>query len=149
MPTVYKRCGKSLNVNKISERRHAAVRLVYNEVALARVKTEFTALQKEMNVHALNAHVRATFYAIINMEHSKDIGRVFNRFPASAITPFLNSDFLDDETHFSILTLLLRTPNKLAEFSIYASNFMTDLPLEDVIRTTMGVSATPAPSGRS
>ena len=33
MPTVYKRCGKSLNVNKISERRHAAVRLVYNEVA--------------------------------------------------------------------------------------------------------------------
>ena len=114
-----------------------------NRLALARVKTKFTALKKEMNVHALNAHVRAAFYAIINMEHSKDIGRVFNRFPASAITPFLNSDFLDDETHLSILTLLLRTPNKLREFSIYASNFMTDLPLEDVIRTTMGRSADP------
>ena len=35
MPTVYKRCGKSLNVNKISEGRHAAVRLVYNEVHIA------------------------------------------------------------------------------------------------------------------
>jgi hypothetical protein len=35
MPTVYKRCGKSLNVNEISEGRHAAVRLVYNEVRLS------------------------------------------------------------------------------------------------------------------
>jgi hypothetical protein len=32
MPTVYKRCGKSLNVNAFSEAPMAVIRVVYNEV---------------------------------------------------------------------------------------------------------------------
>jgi hypothetical protein len=44
MPTVYKRCGQSLNVNEISRGggRHAAVRLVYNEVGLQMNKVQAT-----------------------------------------------------------------------------------------------------------
>lgn len=114
------------------------------KLALARVKTEFTALEKETNAPALNAQLRAAFYAILNMSEWKPNARTISHFSANDITPFLDSDFLDDETHLNIVTLLLRAPNAPNNFSVYAKEFITELALEDVVRITLSININPA-----
>ena len=115
-----------------------------NRLALARVRSAFTALAKESNAPARIAQVRAAFYAIQKLSDWEQNVRTISHFEAQDIMPFLDSDFLDDEMHLHIVTQLLRTPDAPNSFFIYAKLFITELALEDVVRITVSVDKDPA-----
>lgn len=113
------------------------------KLALARIKTEFTALEKETNAHTLNAQLRAAFDAIKHLSEWEQNIRTISHFEANDITPFLDSDLLNDETRLNIVTLLVRTPKAPYSFFAYARNFIDDLALEDFFRVTLTCDSNP------